>query len=214
MNSRSSHDLRVQRTARIELAGELRGARELWIVIHGYAQTATEMLTACEPLGREGRLLVAPEALSRFYRRGSSGPIGASWMTREAREREIADYVAYLDEVALWIRRELGCELTPTVLGFSQGVATAWRWTVLGSVRPMRLIACGAGIPPDLDLAPVRAKLAATQLDFVRGSEDSYHTAEWAARDRARLAELGLACQLHEFAGGHELPPDLLRGLE
>ena len=55
----------------------------------------------------------------------SKGPIGASWMTREAREREISDYVAYLDEVALWIRRELGCELAPTVLGFSQGVATA-----------------------------------------------------------------------------------------
>ncbi len=213
MEARTSHDLRVQRTARIEVAGEARGARELWIVLHGYAQTASEMLTACAPLAREGRLLVAPEALSRFYRRGSSGPIGASWMTREAREREIADYVAYLDDVAHWIRRELGCDLAPTVLGFSQGVATAWRWTALGSVRPRRLIACGAGIPPDLDLAAAREKLAHVGLDFVRGVEDSYHTAEWAERDRERLAALDLACHLHEFVGGHELPPDLLRAL-
>ncbi len=213
MEARTRHDLRVQRTARIEVAGEARGARELWIVLHGYAQTASEMLTACAPLAREDRLLVAPEALSRFYRRGSSGPIGASWMTREAREREIADYVAYLDDVGRWIRRELGCDLAPTVLGFSQGVATAWRWTALGSVRPQRLIACGAGIPPDLDLAAVREKLAHMGLDFVRGVDDGYHTAEWAERDRTRLAALELGCQLHEFAGGHELPPDLLRAL-
>lgn len=213
MAARTSHDLRVQRTARIEVAGEARGARELWIVLHGYAQTASEMLTACAPLARDGRLLVAPEALSRFYRRGSSGPIGASWMTREAREREVADYVSYLDDVAAWIRRELGCELAPTVLGFSQGVATAWRWTVLGSVRPLRLIACGAGIPPDLDLAAARERLASVSLDFVRGVDERYHTAEWAERDRARLAELDLTCNVREFVGGHELPPAVLADL-
>jgi len=206
----TSHDLRVQRTARVEVAGDPRGARELWLVIHGYAQTAAEMLAACKPLEREDRLLVAPEALSRFYRRGSSGPIGASWMTREAREREIADYVAYLDTVAHWLRRELGCELAPCVLGFSQGVATAWRWTALGQVQPRRLVCFGAGIPPDLDLGAARERLASLQVEFVRGREDSYHTAEWAERDRARLAELGLACRLSEFAGGHELHEESL----
>jgi len=134
-------------------------------------------------------------------------------MTREAREREIADYIAYLDQVQLWIRRELRCELSPTVLGFSQGVATAWRWTVLGEVRPQRLIAFGAGIPPDLDLAAARERLARLRIEFARGADDSYHTSEWADRDRARLAELGLVCRLHEFAGGHELDSASLRSL-
>jgi len=213
VTQRTSHELRVRRTARVEVAGDPLSARELWIVVHGYAQTAAEMLGSCEPLAREGRVFVAPEALSRFYRRGSSGPIGASWMTREAREREIADYIAYLDQVQLWIRRELRCELSPTVLGFSQGVATAWRWTVLGEVRPQRLIAFGAGIPPDLDLAAARERLARLRIEFARGADDSYHTSEWADRDRARLAELGLVCRLHEFAGGHELDSASLRSL-
>ena len=44
MAERTSHDLCVQRTARVEVAGDPRAARELWIVIHGYAQTAAEML--------------------------------------------------------------------------------------------------------------------------------------------------------------------------
>ena len=211
MAERTSHDLCVQRTARVEVAGDPRAARELWIVIHGYAQTAAEMLAACEPLACEGRVLVAPEALSRFYRRGSSGPIGASWMTREAREREITDYVAYLDLVLHWLRRELRCELSPSVLGFSQGVATAWRWTALGEVRPQRLVSFGAGIPPDLDLDAARDKLAQLRIEFARGLNDSYHTAEWAERDRARLAKLGLTCRWHEVAGGHELAPASLR---
>ncbi|NUP96773.1 MAG: hypothetical protein HUU28_11480 [Planctomycetaceae bacterium] len=100
----TTHALRVRRTARVEVHGDPRTARETWILVHGYAQVAADMLAECKPLESRERLLVVPEALSRFYRRGSSGPIGASWMTRELREDEIADYVEYLDEVA----RQLG----------------------------------------------------------------------------------------------------------
>ena len=48
---------------------------------------------------------MAPEALSRFYadvtpgRHGPTSTVGATWMTREDRENEIRDYVAYLDEM-------------------------------------------------------------------------------------------------------------------
>ncbi len=49
-------------------------------------------------------------------------------MTKEDRENEIADYVDFLDAV-------FGEVVTPgarvTVLGFSQGVATAARWLAL-----------------------------------------------------------------------------------
>lgn len=209
----SSHSLKVQRTARVEVAGDVRAACEVAIVIHGYAQTAAEMLSACAPLEREGRVLVAPEALSRFYRRGSSGPIGASWMTREARADEIADYVAYLDQLAGWCASELGVAAPPAVLGFSQGAATAWRWAALGGARLSRLVAFGGGIPPDLDLAAARARLAGVRIGFGRGRSDSYHTAEWLERDRARLAELGLGCEAVEFDGGHELAPAALAAL-
>ncbi|MCY3002113.1 MAG: phospholipase [Planctomycetota bacterium] len=191
-----SHLLRVSRTVRVEVSGDPATARETWILVHGYAQLATEMLEACKALEGQERLLVVPEALSRFYRRGSSGPIGASWMTRERREEEIADYVAYLDEVARWSERE--------------GAATVWRWAALGTTRLERLISFGGGVPPDVDLVQAKVKLEATRIELFRGRSDAYHTAEWLERDRARLAGEGLACAALEFDGGHELPPEVL----
>lgn len=208
-----THAIHVQRTARVEVRGDPRTARETWILVHGYAQLATELLEACKALEGHERLLVAPEALSRFYRRGSSGPIGASWMTRERREEEIADYVGYLDEVAAWSERELGAPKCRVALGFSQGAATVWRWAALGKTRLERLVSCGGGVPPDVDLALARPKLDTTRVEFVRGRSDAYHTAEWLERDRARLAAAGLACEVLEFDGGHELPQDVLARL-
>lgn len=209
----TTHALRVRRTARVEVHGDPRTARETWILVHGYAQVAADMLAACKPLESRERLLVVPEALSRFYRRGSSGPIGASWMTRELREDEIADYVEYLDEVARWSERELGAPQRRVALGFSQGAATVWRWATLGTTRLERLVSFGGGVPPDVELVRARARLDATRIELVRGRGDAYHTAEWLERDRTRLAEAELACMTLEFDGGHELPPEVLAQL-
>jgi dienelactone hydrolase len=208
-----THAIRVPRTARVEVHGDPRTAKETWILVHGYAQLATEMLEACKALEGQERLLVVPEALSRFYRRGSSGPIGASWMTRERREDEIADYVEYLDEVARWSERELGAPSRRVALGFSQGAATVWRWAALGTTRLERLVSFGGGVPPDVDLAQAKVKLETTRIELVRGRSDAYHTAEWLERDRARLAGAGLVGTTLEFDGGHELPPEVLAGL-
>ena len=214
MEGTTVHELRVDRTARVLVRGDTRSARETWILLHGYAQLASELLDACGPLAADGRLLVAPEALSRFYRRGSSGPIGASWMTREAREAEIRDNLGYLERVAAWCERELGARSgPPVVFGFSQGSAAAWRWAALGSTRPRRLVTWGSGIPHELDLAPARDRLTATRIEIVHGRRDAHHTTAVVAHDRERLALAGLDATVHEFDGGHELAPDVLAQL-
>ena len=77
--------------------------RELWYVLHGYGQLAAPFLDDFRAIDDGTRLIVAPEALSRFYegdvqaRLHKDAKVGASWMTREDRDAEIADYVAYLD---------------------------------------------------------------------------------------------------------------------
>ncbi|MEZ4763957.1 MAG: hypothetical protein R3C26_12480 [Calditrichia bacterium] len=38
--------------------------------------------------------------MSRFYLQSTNGRIGATWMTREDRENEIADYLAYLNNLS------------------------------------------------------------------------------------------------------------------
>lgn len=203
------HVLAVERSARVLVEGDLASAREVWFVLHGYAQAAHEMLSACASLADEQRALVAPEALSRFYRRGSSGPIGASWMTRELRDEEVRDYVRYLDQVAAWVARSTETPVR-VALGFSQGAATAWRWASLGQTNFDAVIGWGGGFPPDLELANARERLARAQLLTVRGREDSYHTAEWLERDVAKAAEQALTLHVLEFDGGHRLEPSTL----
>ena len=96
--------LAVRRTARVAVLGpEGPGVRELWYVLHGYGQLAAPFLEEFRAIDDGTRLIVAPEALSRFYegdaksRLHKDARVGASWMTREDREAEIADYLGYLD---------------------------------------------------------------------------------------------------------------------
>src|SRR5215831_7445873 len=142
----TEHHLVVTRTARYFAIGGSGGAgdaanelRELWIVLHGYGQLAARFLEPFAPLAGPWRRIVAPEGLSRFYLDRSrvgvntQAGVGATWMTREDRDHEIADQITYLDAL---LDRLLTDAPSPDVrlcvLGFSQGVATVCRWLVRG----------------------------------------------------------------------------------
>ena len=138
---REAH-VRVPRTARYWTLDADAPPRELWYVLHGYKQLARRFMRRFTPVHGGARRIVAPEGLSRFYieqepgRHGPTSVVGATWMTREDRLNEIRDYVDYLDR----LHREVAAdaEAAPvTVLGFSQGVATAARWVVQGAVRAL-----------------------------------------------------------------------------
>ena len=97
----------VRRTARYFTLGPADGSpRQVWFVLHGYGQLASQFVRVFEPLDDGTRLIVAPEALNRFYLVGvdtmpaADRPVGATWMTREDRDNEIEDYIAYLDDLA------------------------------------------------------------------------------------------------------------------
>src|SRR6266550_3439645 len=129
-NEVSEHHLSVARTARYYTLGEP-GATEVWFVCHGYGQLAGRFLRRFEPIADGSRLVVAPEGLNRFY--VGSGehrdqPVGATWMTREDRLNEIADYVKYLDAVYADVFGGKPTAARVRALGFSQGAATASRW--------------------------------------------------------------------------------------
>ncbi len=212
------HHLEVTRTARYWTLGDPDGADELWFVLHGYRQLARRFLRRFEPIAR--RLIVAPEGLSRFYvssergRHGAGSVVGASWMTREDRLAEIADYVAYLGRLEVRIRAEMAAhDPAVTLLGFSQGVATACRWVVRGDVRPERLVLWGDFLPPDLDMGEAARALAGVDLVLVRGSEDPALSPELAAAEAQRLAASGLEARTVRFEGGHEIDEETLKAL-
>lgn len=212
------HHLEVRRTARYWTAGSLPsvGAGDLWIVLHGYKQLARRFLRRFEPIVSEGRLVVAPEALSRFYvgreegRHGPESIVGGTWMTREDRLHEISDYVAYLDRLAEHLGAA-GHRLT--VLGFSQGVATAMRWAVRGTVRPARVVLWGDTVPPDLDEAATGQALEGVEIVLVRGDEDRAVGPVRVADEAERLERVGVPYRTIRYPGGHDIDAETLIAL-
>lgn len=209
------HHFTTPRTCRYCLLGPAAAtAREVWFVLHGYGQLAARFLRGFEALDDGTRCLVAPEAPSRFYlgeARGRHDKVGASWMTREDRLTDIADYVHYLDALSGHLLHDRGDGGGVTVLGFSQGTATAARWLALGTARADRLILYGGEVPPDLDLAAARERWERTEVTLVAGSHDAYITPKILARDEERLRSHGIACRVERFDGGHEVLPEVLR---
>jgi predicted esterase len=203
--------LEVSRTARFHTQGDPNAARVVWFVLHGYGQLAADFLAQCDALSTPSTLVVAPEGLSRFYLRDGSGPIGASWMTSDARADEINDYVAALDRIASSLA-DLGVadDADRNLLGFSQGAATALRWAAFGTQRFDRLVLWGGGVAKDVEVELLRSRLSNTSVDLVRGEKDQFLDAEGFALSIERLNTAGLHVRSHSFAGGHRLDRELL----
>jgi predicted esterase len=214
------HHIIVPRTARYYTRGsEHAPVDQLWFACHGYGQLAARFAEYLGALDADRRLVVAPEALSRYYLNTAAGGthaqarVGATWMTREDRLNEIEDQARYLDALHAQIRSRLEGAPELTVLGFSQGAATVARWVVRGTVAVHRLVLWGGRFPPDLDLDTHRARLAAMRVTIVIGSQDEYITADGVAAERERLATAGVPAQFVSFEGGHRLDRKVLRFL-
>ena len=170
---------------------------------------AVAFLDDCRALDDGTRLVIAPEALSRYY----EGPISAnrntivaaSWMTRDQREDEIRDYVRYLDDLHAHNAKRFGATIpSVTVLGFSQGGAAALRWVAAGHVKPARLVIWASSIAPELDYAN-NAALRAPTFTYVCGAKDIYITPKVLDQQLNVLRSAGLNHNAESFDGGHRM---------
>ena len=170
---------------------------------HGYAQAAESFASDLEAIpGIDRWLLVSVQGLHRFYTR--AGNVVASWMTSQDRELMIADNRVYLRQVVAQVRTEHAPVLVtaaPLVcLGFSQGVAMAFRAAADEAARCAGIIALGGDVPPD-----VRA--AGSSLPPVllgRGRSDEWYSAEKMTGDASWLRSLGTDLTICEYDGGHD----------
>ena len=203
--------LAVTKSARLYTIGDVSTAEEVWIVCHGYGQLAGKFIRSFESIITQQRAIVAPEALHRFYLDPPLAPaaerrVGATWMTREDRDADIRDNVAYLDAVAVHARGARPSRVR--AFGFSQGCATIFRWAVLGATHVHELILWSGEVPPDLDLEQAKTRLANTRIAIVQGASDALMAAS--VRDRELLGAAGIRHEYHEHAGGHRLDSHLL----
>lgn len=209
----------MARTARYHQLGELSPATtQLWLVLHGYGQLAEYFIRHFAPLHAAdpaGTVIVAPEALSRFYLTGTGGRVGASWMTRADRLAEIDDQASYLTTLLHHVRASCPPTAHLTVLGFSQGTATASRWLARQAAqwRPDQLVLWAGDFPPDIGAEAARQLLTGLPVALIGGDQDEYVSPARLQEQVDTLHQLGANVHSHSFAGGHALHSGLLHQL-
>ena len=180
------------------------GPWPLLVGFHGYKENAAVHLEALERIpGSDQWLLVAVQALHRFYASGSE--VVASWMTRQDRELAIADNLAYVLGVVEACRREFATTGTIVFAGFSQGVAMAFR---AAAHQPATgLIVNGGDVPPDVAAG---TSVPLPPVLYGRGHRDLLYPDHVHARDVATLAGMSVPVERLTFDGAHEMAPDFL----
>lgn len=201
--------LEIPASLRFRLLTPCEAVREVVYVLHGYGQLVEYFSQKFQGLGLKNTLFVFPEGRHRFYLKGSSGRVGASWMTKEWREEDIRLNILALD----LLHREISLSYPEigktTVLGFSQGGATAARWLAHGTVSCDHFISWASVYPPDLAIED-HSSLAA-KSSFVLGTQDEFFTAD--AQESLIEEYRSKGINTIRFEGTHDIHPETLIAL-
>ena len=174
-------------------------SRATLVGFHGYKENAAMQMDVLRSISADRPVgLISIQGLHRFYSRG--GDVVASWMTKEDREHAIADNVEYVSKVLTTVALEFGITRPLIYVGFSQGVAMAFRAAALVQRPCDGLIVLAGDVPPDV--APLAASLPA--VFYGRGDSDDLYPAAQAVKDLALLRAAGVQVREQTFAGGHE----------
>ena len=192
------------KTFRYEVHNSSQNPQNVLYVLHGYGQLVKFFIRKFHNLP-EDIMIVAPEGMHRFYVNGLSGRVGASWMTKEAREIDIEDNVNWLDALDQEIQKTYHIKKT-FLLGFSQGGATAARWQTLGKTKFDGMILWASVFPPDLTLNLSIDKLSPSW--FTIGNEDELYPKEKQEDLIHFYSQKGYKCSI--FEGKHDIHHETL----
>lgn len=208
------HQISFTFSGRYFTIGDKSTARQIWFALHGYGQLAKFFIRKFRALEEHNIFVIAPEGLSRFYledinqrAQSRNNRVGATWMTREDRLTDIGNYIAFLNAV---YTKEVTPTLPVTVLGFSQGAATASRWISEGTLEFERLILWGGILPPDLELSDKPHSLRNKEMILVKGSEDPFMDDSRFAEMSQLSLKLGITPRVLNYPGGHDIDESTL----
>ena len=190
--------LTAPKTFRYWISGDFEKANKLIIVLHGYGQLAEFFIRKFNKIP-EDYIVVAPEGMHRFYLNGTSGRVGASWMTKEDRESDIADNLNWLSQLFVELNKQKSFEKT-ILLCFSQGGATAARWFYSKKVPFDQLILWASVFPPDLEKPQINSN---SNNYFVIGTNDEYYNAEAQTNEIEFYKTMGF--ETLQFSGKHDI---------
>jgi predicted esterase len=194
------------KTFRYSISGN-KNAKVLLYVLHGYGQLAPYFIRKFSAL--EDCYIIAPEGMHRFYLEGSSGRVGASWMTKEERQDDIEDNCNWLNMLHQQLTSENKFEKT-IILGFSQGGATAARWFYRTTSMADHLIMWASVFPPDLNVNDFITQTPKKNF-FVLGTNDEYFNESKQLEALAFYSELKFLTLTH--GGRHDIYMDVLKSV-
>ena len=187
--------------------------KNVWIVFHGIGFLSRYFIKYFSELPKEENYIIAPQAPSKYYLNKDFKHVGASWLTKENTMLETTNVLNYLDNLFATINIPAHCQLI--VLGFSQGVSIATRWTAKSKINLDQLILYAGGIPEELTPEDFKFLLAGkAKVKLVLGNNDEFITEVRLEKEKEKMNSLfsGKA-ELIKFDGGHEIKKDVLIGL-
>lgn len=204
----TKHNIIVPKTANYYTLGDIKTAKTIWIVLHGYGYLAEFFIKKFEPIANNETCIISPEALSRFYLNGVSGKIGASWMTKQQREEEIIDYSNFLQLLYESVLLENNSKNPKiNILGFSQGGATACRWVASKKIHCSNLILWASVFPDDVDFNIISSE---TNFTLIYGTQDEFLTEERVLVLKKQIEDSKIDCKIITFEGKHDIPKEVL----
>lgn len=206
----------IPKTARYFILNEpSEQIEQVWFVCHGYAQLANYFINNFDELDKNKNLIVAPEGLHRFYWKGFSERVVASWMTKEDRESDILDYVNYLNVVYQEVMASLkNKNVKINVVGFSQGTATVCRWLASSKVNADNLILWAGAFPNDMNWKKNKTVFDKMKTFVVVGDTDEFINEEEVLKHADLLKKNEIAFELIRFKGKHEINKTTLSDLQ
>ncbi len=170
---------------------------------HGYGESAEAHMARLEAIPHSDEwTLVSVQALHRFY--GKNGETVACWMTSQDRDDQIADNLRYARSVVIEALHISGEPQALVYLGYSQGVAMAWRAAILGVRRIDGLVTFGGDVPPEFAVRPLSE---CPPVLIGRGRQDALYPAARFASDIEMLASRFVPVEPCEIDGGHTWSP-------
>ena len=206
------HQITISKTAYYVTIGEMNEQTEnVWFVLHGYGQLAEFFIRKFKIFDDGKTVIIAPEALSKFYLKEFSGRVGATWMTKYEKDAEIADYINYLNHLYHTVLKNFDVnKLKVNVLGFSQGTATVARWCMDETIKYDRLILWagyfGNGIQAIID--PL--KVASKEVILCYGKEDEFLVNLDIQQYEKDIQDVIPHVKIYTFEGGHSIDEELL----
>ena len=205
--------IQTTKSARYFQIGEINSKiKNIWIVLHGYGMLPEYFIKKFECISNKETVIIAPEALNKFYLKDNYSRVGSSWMTKVERYDDIQDNINFLNSVYNALKLdELNFRLN--ILGFSQGGPTATRWVINNKFKLSSLILWGCDLPEDCLVEGIKSRWNEFRLKYAIGKNDEYIDEEKILNERKKLDNYGLDYDFYLFDGGHNIEESILKKL-